>query len=315
MEKLNQPFCIELNSQEELDAIMSFYKEKGYKEFGNSHTYKKGYVVDIKPKDKEWQTATNNWLNLPIKTLSELGIVVKPKSLVGRYVKVKDKESSYYGDYYLLTSKNSEDIYYGTHIKTKIKECFLPTDFWELMPEGFIPEEEKKYQYEVVHCTTQEEWDFVLDTIPKHYQLSKEKHRFEEYCKNYPEGIAVCWEDKSYCGLEYFTKYNTKIYSFSEWYKKFNHKPDFMKETNCEFKVGDWVIVKSTKQGGSGNGINTDNLVTKLLEKGSVPSTGCFLEESDFTVKESGKKHFISLKKNILFVKLLFKKSKLLLIH
>ena len=74
-------FCIELNSQKELDAIMDFYKQKGFKELGDSHDYRNDYVVFIKMKDKEWQTAVCNDWNYPVKTLSELGIEVKSKSL------------------------------------------------------------------------------------------------------------------------------------------------------------------------------------------------------------------------------------------
>lgn len=55
-----------------------------------------------------------------------------------------------------------------------------------------------------------------------------------------------------------------------------------------EFKVGDWIIVKSYKQCREGNGIYTDNLLTKLLDintKGLITS-GIFKEESDYVVQE-----------------------------
>ena len=67
-------FCIKLNSQEKLDAVMDFYKQKGFKELGDSHYYRNDYVVFINMKDKKWQTSVCNDLDYPVKTLSELGI-------------------------------------------------------------------------------------------------------------------------------------------------------------------------------------------------------------------------------------------------
>ena len=77
--KSEELFAIQLHSQEKLDAIMSFYKEKGYKMQGSSDYYLDDFVVYIKPEYKTWQTAINNNENYPFKTLSELGITVNTK--------------------------------------------------------------------------------------------------------------------------------------------------------------------------------------------------------------------------------------------
>jgi hypothetical protein len=63
--KSEEPFAIQLHSQEELNAIMSFYKEKGYKMQGSSDYYSKDYVVYIEPKYKTWQTSVSNNRNYP----------------------------------------------------------------------------------------------------------------------------------------------------------------------------------------------------------------------------------------------------------
>ena len=60
-----------------------------------------------------------------------------------------------------------------------------------------------------------------------------------------------------------------------------------LKEPECEFKAGDWVIVKGAAQGGDGNGILEDNYLTNLYSKDSQPFiniSGCLEFESDFIV-------------------------------
>lgn len=80
------------------------------------------------------------------------------------------------------------------------------------------PEEATKYNYTVVHCKTQEEWDFVIESkIDKKYQLYKEKSRFQEYLQEYPEGIAINIKDASWSDISWWIKNNTYVYSFEEW--------------------------------------------------------------------------------------------------
>jgi hypothetical protein len=92
--------------------------------------------------------------------------------------------------------------------------------------------EEPKYAYEVVHCTTQEEWDFVHKTIK-----STQDNWFAH--ERYGKGKSFCINIKSPEHSEtvkYYENLNAKIYSFQEWCDKFGHKPDFIKpkEPNLE---------------------------------------------------------------------------------
>lgn len=142
--KSEEPFAIQLNSQEELDAIMSFYKEKGYEMIGSSDYYCKGYVVYIKPKDKTWQTAHSNNRKYPFKTLSELGIILNntPEFEIGKWYKANLKE----GIFYLkLLKQEKNKIWASEQISVKtssfVKEptlCFddsvnYETDRYELL--------------------------------------------------------------------------------------------------------------------------------------------------------------------------------------
>lgn len=71
---------------------------------------------------------------------------------------------------------------------------------------------ENKPKYEVVHCKTQEEWDFVCD---KNNKLNAKK--------DFPTFNTFNLHNKGWEGLEHFTKKygdNLKILSFEEWCNK-----------------------------------------------------------------------------------------------
>ena len=70
---------------------------------------------------------------------------------------------------------------------------------------------EEQPKYEVVHCKTQEEWDFVKNKIQSSYAMNKEP--FHEDC-------AICISEKSYADLIYWQQQNAKILSFEEWLNK-----------------------------------------------------------------------------------------------
>lgn len=219
MKTFNQePFCIELNSQEELDAIMSFYKEKGYEEYGNSHTYKKGYVVIIKPEYKEWQTAVSSSKNYPIKTLSELGIVVKPKSLVGRYLKaLEDINVLNKGEFDLIYKEESNHVYC---VKSACwsKNRFNIGGVFELMPEGFIPEEETSVLPEKWYCKRTKENSKILN-----------KWNNENYKDSYAfceKGEGCIYSDKEYCGVNLNNFGEDYIEITFEQFKKYVLKED-----------------------------------------------------------------------------------------
>jgi hypothetical protein len=83
-------------------------------------------------------------------------------------------------------------------------------------------EQPKAYNYEVVHCKTQEEWDFVCLKI-KNPPL---KESFENCDTNNSKGNCIDYNRHSnFCWKDYYVKRgDTLIYSFEEWCSKFNHK-------------------------------------------------------------------------------------------
>jgi hypothetical protein len=97
----------------------------------------------------------------------------------------------------------------------------------------FIPKDEAlkptKTKYEVVHCTTQEEWDFVL---------SKNSDSIcAKYATEYTKDICFVYGFHNYgtqSDLDWFKQNNSLIYSFQAWCDKFRHKPDFIKKPNME---------------------------------------------------------------------------------
>lgn len=136
---------------------------------------------------------------------------VKGTKLKGIIITVNDRtpynESNHH--YRVRWSNNNENTY---------RPCDL--ELWE---------EEKKYNYEVVHCSTQEEWDFVAKTIRRtsfvgFKQLSSKNDTINLKDPNNSDNIP------------YWKSCNSKIYSFSEWCEKFGHKPEVKKPS----LVGRW---------------------------------------------------------------------------
>ena len=86
---------------------------------------------------------------------------------------------------------------------------------------------------EAVHCTTQEEWDFVLDTIAYTKVL---KSNFE----NYTEDSYIDTNEQTYGNVYGFgTEYDT-ILTFNQWCEKYGRSYE-VKPWVAE--VGDWVYV------------------------------------------------------------------------
>lgn len=174
-------FCIELNSQEELDAIMNFYKQKGFKELGDSHEYHKGYVVYIKVKNKEWQTSVCNDLDYPVKTLSELGIEVKSKSLVGRYLKAlidyPNGGRVLKGEIGIITKEYNgipSEVDFPSQKNYSINNItYKNGKSYELMPEGFKEFADNFYKKEV-KSWIQEQDEMLNDIIKQHPLTPKE---------------------------------------------------------------------------------------------------------------------------------------------
>jgi hypothetical protein len=166
MDKKEEGFCIKLESQKHLDEIIEFYKEKGYKEYGDSHTYEKNWVVFINPNKKIWQTHINN-TKYPVKTF------------------------------------------------------------------------EKTYEYEVVHCMTDNEWNFVQKKLNGINRCN--------WCDSYKEkGHCYNLKDNAHDDIIFYQKQNSKIYTFKEYCDKFGYTPDFIEKEKWIPQIGEWVVALET---------------------------------------------------------------------
>lgn len=122
---------------------------------------------------------------------------------------------------------------------------------WAEIIEEPIKQDVKMYKYEVVNCTTQKEWDFVLSkNNPKNLSNST---------FNYDGSENTCFIFKGndtfgYCRLSYFENHNSRILSFEEWCKEFGYSfekkttnPDRTDNKNIasfgEYKTGDKIKV------------------------------------------------------------------------
>ena len=78
----------------------------------------------------------------------------------------------------------------------------------------------------VVHCTTQEEWDYVINRIT----TTKKKEWFGTDDGYNRVNDCLTLDGKNYCYLDWYKEQSQyTILSFSEWCKQFNHTPNFMK--------------------------------------------------------------------------------------
>jgi len=115
---------------------------------------------------------------------------------------------------------------------TEVKELSIQ-EIQKYLPDNHI-DKIKKYNYEVVHCTTQEEWNFVCQKLGyvkfNNWNTYKEKSCIDLQTKSFADTTEIAYGNGK-----------AKILSFQEWCDKFNYKPDFMNKEN-DFKVGDWVV-------------------------------------------------------------------------
>lgn len=89
----------------------------------------------------------------------------------------------------------------------------------------------KEYDFEVVHCTTQEQWDFVLTKIPNTIGQSSECFSL------YEDRSCLETISGSRGPIDWFKEKNSLIYSFKEWCDKFGH---VFEEPKSQFEVGKW---------------------------------------------------------------------------
>jgi hypothetical protein len=192
---------------------------------------------------------------------------LKPKTLKVEDLVEGEVYKSAYGNDWLFkyNENNDETVYYltptsfsksswGFYKNKTITPCSPEEKKWLeacIKADKFIPKEEAlkvepKYEYEVVHCTTQEEWDFVRNKCI----FSSAMYKYETWEKHdkhvaYPEGVGICIKEVCYSGLSYWKKHNAKIYSFQEWCDKFGHKPDF----KFKFENNKWYKTLNTSSG------------------------------------------------------------------
>lgn len=105
----------------------------------------------------------------------------------------------------------------------------------------FTKDEVKQPLKQAVHCTTQEEWDFVLSKLPKSSFLSKQSDKFTKYndqCR-YEGGIAVNINGCAYSDIEWYKNEGYQILSFQEWCNLNGYKM----EKEGKFEVGKWYRV------------------------------------------------------------------------
>jgi hypothetical protein len=106
----------------------------------------------------------------------------------------------------------------------------------------FPEETTKQYDYEVVHCTTQEEWDFIY----KKQNSEQERNNWNTYKSD----TCFCFKDNhnndSYSEINWFKKQNSKIYTFKEYCDKFGYIPDFIEKEEWIPQIGEWVVALET---------------------------------------------------------------------
>jgi hypothetical protein len=120
-------------------------------------------------------------------------------------------------------------------------ECLEKDGYTELSFEDWCKEFNHpfKVEKEAVHCTTQEEWDYVLSKlVSKHTSSSQfgKNNCINVKDKEDPSNEGWC------CSLSYYKSHNYAILTFQQWCDKYSHeglKPYVA-------KVGDWVYVLKT---------------------------------------------------------------------
>jgi len=106
-----------------------------------------------------------------------------------------------------------------------------------------FPESKEK----AVHCTTQEEWDFVLDVIKNPLCCSND-------WDVYSENSILYMNDGSRSNTDWVNQHSNKfkLLTFSQWLKESGNEEKWVEITKSEepkpkFKVGDWVVQRQSQ--------------------------------------------------------------------
>lgn len=207
------------------------------------------------------------------------------KTSKGSYVKFSKLDETYFcGSEYIHYEKGYINEK-GRFRHTQPEDIFTLVDLTEIqqwLPDGHkdkfpIESKEPKYNYEVVHCTTQEEWDFVLTKDNPFKRLKVTEEKWETWGKN--SVIFINHNKWTKTDLDWAKSNNAKIYSFQEWCNKFGHKPDFMNKEE-EYKVGSYVIVNNLTGVSSNAKIGSLAIITRQPYNGN-----CFINNVGIDVK------------------------------
>jgi hypothetical protein len=130
---------------------------------------------------------------------------------IGKFVNKVNKE-----DKYIYCSHRDRHNYYKPSTKEDYDKMNNLTN--------------KKYDYEVVHCKNEKEWNYVREKTTDEFTFDwvRSKKQFPE------EELAIGINGKCWARLVYYQLKNSLILSFEEWCTKFNHKPNFNKTENME---------------------------------------------------------------------------------
>lgn len=136
--------------------------------------------------------------------------------------------------YNVVDSKNLHSLVLNCNIQTDVYKPYTNLyvgikefSFKESNKEAYENQVKKQYVHEVVHCTTQEEWDFVLQNNKNSicYKSNIQWYNTKDIC-------FVFGKNKygSQSNITYFKHCNSLILSFQEWCDKFGHVNPFIIE-------------------------------------------------------------------------------------
>lgn len=188
------------------------------------------------------------WINKKQFTLvkeckPEEAVLDKPE--IGQYYYILDKSTSALtvGKIYKMNQIDIPLYHFdidGSNLKNNscwlTKECFRKATEEEVkIHESKKTEQKVKYyDYEVVHCTTQEEWNFVNSKLKTDFKLDNSAWYV------YKEKSCKMYTTRQYSTIDYYKNHNSLILSFQEWCDKFYHTNPF-KVKSDELKPEDLV--------------------------------------------------------------------------
>ncbi len=217
---IGKPYNIICDNKEEWDAIVDLAIQLDYLVDGKNNTYIKGCYS---PNCYLGLNAKENLIkeNLPCSTsgrteikASEFLPTIEPKEVdkwIGKTVRITQEvsEKGKIGKVLSITPDHG-DKYYDIE---GLIHPYTENQFEEVLIDSKGVEVDKSKA--VVHCKTQEEWDFVTEKLGYKWEFKTWSTDKELSCIN----LKGKYSDK----ITYYSKENYYIYSFDEWCKEFGH--------------------------------------------------------------------------------------------